>query len=214
LEVCQAVTGTVFVAFVLFHMLGNLKVYIGADDFNHYAAWLRTLFNPLVPGDGVLWILRVVLVLCLILHVYGAITLYCRARIARGGHGRKLLANRIGARTMIWTGLILLLFIIFHILDLTLGVQPMATSHFVHGDAYQNLIYSFQRPAVAIFYCLAIALLAVHLSHGVWSLISDFGGTGSRLRSLFFIIAGLVAIVLLLGDISIPIAVQIGFLTL
>jgi succinate dehydrogenase / fumarate reductase cytochrome b subunit len=210
----MALTGSVFVAFVLFHMAGNLKVYLSAEDFDHYAHWLRTLLNPLVPGDTFLWIFRLALLACLVAHVYSGITIWFRARKARGPHARRFLANRIGSRSMIWTGLILFCFIIFHILDLTTGTQPAASGDFVAGSAYANLVHSFERPAVAVFYILTMLLLALHLSHGVWSLINDFGGTGSRLRSVVFIAAGLVAIAVCLGNLSIPVAVQTGFLTL
>jgi succinate dehydrogenase / fumarate reductase cytochrome b subunit len=210
----MAVTGTVFVAFVVFHMAGNLKVYIGADDFDHYAAWLRTLLNPLLPGSTFLWLFRAVLAACLVAHVYSGITIWFRARRARGAHGRKLIGRRVSSRSMIWTGAILFCFIAFHIMDLTLGAEPAAADGFVHGSAYANLIGSFTRPGVAFFYALAMALLAFHLSHGVWSLINDFGGTSKRLRAVWFIAAGVVGIIVALGNLSIPIAVQAGLLTL
>jgi succinate dehydrogenase / fumarate reductase cytochrome b subunit len=213
LKVIMAVTGSVFVAFLLFHMAGNLKVYIGAEDFDHYAEWLRHLLNPLVPGTAFLWLFRAALGLCLVLHVYSGATIWARARRARGGKARKLLANRISSRTMIYTGLILLCFIIFHLLDLTVGTPGVASDKFVEGSAYNNLIYSFDRPAVAFFYGLTMLLLGLHLSHGVWSVFNDFGATGHRLRSVGFIVAGLIAIVVVLGNLSIPIAVQIGYLT-
>jgi succinate dehydrogenase / fumarate reductase cytochrome b subunit len=210
----MAVTGATFAGFVLFHMAGNLKVYIGPKDFDHYAEWLRTLLNPLVPGQGVLWILRAVLLVFFIAHVYSGITIWYRARKARGPHGRKILAKRISSRTMVYTGLILCCFLVFHILDLTLGTKPVASAGFVHGSAYSNLVQSFERPAVAIFYGLTMLLLALHLSHGLWSVINDLGGTGKRLRAVWFIAAGLVALVVVIGNLSIPIAVQIGYLTL
>jgi succinate dehydrogenase / fumarate reductase cytochrome b subunit len=115
---------------------------------------------------------------------------------------------------MIITGIIILCFIVFHICDLTLGVRPMATSEFMEGSAYTNLVYSFERPAVAFFYCLTMFLLAFHISHGVWSVVNDFGGTGSRLRKVIFIVAGLVAIVAALGNFMIPVAVQLHILTI
>jgi succinate dehydrogenase / fumarate reductase cytochrome b subunit len=209
----MALTGSVFVAFVAFHMAGNLKVFLGAEDFNHYARWLRTLLNPLVPGSGFLWLFRAVLVACLVLHVYSGLTIWIRARRARGIRGRKTLVKRISSRNMIWTGLILLCFIVFHILDLTLGTRPAASSEFVADEAYNNLVASFERPSVALFYCLAMVLLAFHLSHGIWSLVNDFGATSKRLRSFWFIFAGAVALVIVLGNLSIPIAVQAGIVT-
>jgi succinate dehydrogenase / fumarate reductase cytochrome b subunit len=215
LKVIMAVTGSMFAAFVVFHMAGNLKVYMSKEDFDHYAHWLRGLLNPLVPGEGVLWILRLVLVVALVLHVYSGITIWARARKARGVHARKLnpTKHHLTGRTMIWTGLVLLCFIIFHILDLTVGAKPLASEHFEPGSAYDNLVYSFERPVVAGFYILTMALLFFHLSHGLWSVINDLGGTAHRLRSFFLIIADLVAIVVVLGNLSIPISVLAGVVT-
>jgi succinate dehydrogenase / fumarate reductase cytochrome b subunit len=211
LKVTMALTGSVFVAFVLFHMAGNLKVYMGAEDFNHYAHWLRTLLNPLIPGSGFLWAFRALMAACLVLHVSCACLIWLRARRARGAHPRKFLLKRLGSRTMIWTGLWILCFLIFHILDLTLG-RAVATSQFDLSDPYSNLVASMSRPPVAIFYGLTMALLALHISHGVWSVASDLGGTGKRLRAVVFALAGLVAVVIVAGNLSIPLAVQAGLI--
>jgi succinate dehydrogenase / fumarate reductase cytochrome b subunit len=211
LKVAQALTGSVFVLFLLFHLAGNLKVFIGAEDFDHYAEWLRTLFNPLIPGSGFLWAFRAVMVICLVAHVYAGTVIWFRARRARGAHPRKFLLKRLVSRTMFWTGLIILCFIVFHLLDLTVG-RGVAPAEFVAGSAYNNLVYSFSRPAVAVFYGLTMALIAFHVSHGVWSVVNDFGGTGSRLRSVVFIVGGLIAVTLAVGNLSIPIAVQAGYL--
>jgi succinate dehydrogenase / fumarate reductase cytochrome b subunit len=208
----MAVTGSIFVAFILFHLAGNLKVYIGAEDFNHYAEWLRHLLNPLIPGSGFLWAFRAVMAISLVLHVYSGITLWVRARRARGAHARRFLVRRLGSRTMIWTGLIVLCFIVFHILDLTVG-KIVAAPGFAPDDAYSNLIHSFERPAVALFYGLTMALIAVHISHGIWSVVNDLGGTGTRLRAVVFALAGAIAVVVAVANLSIPIAVQLGFLT-
>jgi succinate dehydrogenase / fumarate reductase cytochrome b subunit len=208
----MAVTGSLFVMFIAFHLAGNLKVYLGAEDFNHYAHWLRTLLNPLIPGSGFLWAFRAVMALALVLHMISGVTLWIRARKSRGVHARKFLLKRIGARTMFWTGLIIACFIVFHILDLTLG-QVVAASGFDLADPYSNLIHSFSRFPVALFYCLTMALIALHMSHGIWSVVNDLGGTGSLLRSIVFVLAGVIAVVIVLGNLSIPIAVQLGFLT-
>jgi succinate dehydrogenase / fumarate reductase cytochrome b subunit len=208
----MAVTGSIFVAFLLFHLAGNLKVFLGAEDFNHYAEWLRTLLNPLIPGSGFLWAFRGVMVASLVLHVYSGTTIWLRARRARGVHARKFLLRRIGSRTMFWTGLIILCFIVFHILDLTMG-KVVAAPGFDPGDPYSNLIHSFSRPPVAIFYGLTMALIAVHISHGIWSVVNDLGGTGKRLRNVVFAVAGLIALVVVCGNLAIPVAVQAGILT-
>jgi succinate dehydrogenase / fumarate reductase cytochrome b subunit len=215
LKVVMAVTGTVFVSFILVHWFGNIKIFFESPaEYNEYAAWLKRLLNPFVPGETFLWALRAVLFGCLILHVTSGIIIYIRARVNRGKFARKLIVKRIPARTMIWTGIIILLFLVFHILDLTLGKAPAATTHFKSGDAYSNLVYSFQRPAVAAIYIIVMGILAFHISHGVWSVVNDFGGTGKRLRAIIFIIAGLIGFVAAVGNACIPIAVQLGVLHL
>ena len=212
LKVTMAVTGVFLVAFVLFHMAGNLKVFLGAEEFNHYAEWLRTLFNPLLPGQTFLWIFRIVLLTAFLAHMYSAGTLWTRGRRARGKHRRTgMPAKRWSARSMILTGAIIICFVIFHLLDLTLGTAPAATDEFTAGDAYGNLIASFERPAVALFYALTMLLIAIHVSHGVWSVVNDFGATGHRTRQLGLILAGLIAIAIAIGNMVIPIAVQAGW---
>ena len=117
------VTGLIF-GYVIVHMLGNLKIFIGREDFNAYALFLRTMGQPIVPGETVLWIFRIVLLVSLILHVYGAFALHGRSRQSRGKFRRQGMVsswNTFTARTMIITGVVLLAFIIFHILDLTIG---------------------------------------------------------------------------------------------
>ena len=212
LKVVMAVTGVIMVAFLLFHMAGNLKVFLGAEEFNHYAEWLRTLFNPLMPGESFLWIFRAVMLTSFVAHIYSAATLHLRSRRARGRHRRKAMPfKRWSVRSMLTTGAIILCFVIFHLLDLTIGKTGAATDVFTAGDAYGNLIASLQRPAVAFFYALTMLLIAIHVSHGVWSVVNDFGATGQRTRQLGLVVAGLIAIAVAVGNMLIPIAVQVGW---
>ena len=210
----MAVTGVILVGFVLFHMAGNLKVFLGAEEFNHYAHWLRTLFNPLLPGESFLWIFRAVLLTTFVAHIWSSVMLRMRGRRARGGVRRAgMPAKRWPARSMLMTGAIILCFVIFHLLDLTIGKSPAATSEFTAGDAYGNLIASLQRPAVAFFYALTMLLIAIHVSHGVWSIVHDFGATGHRTRQVGQVLAGIVAIAIAVGNMLIPIAVQVGWVS-
>lgn len=212
-KVGMAVTGLIFVAYVFVHMYGNLHIFYGPESFDHYAHWLRTVFEPLLPYEGLLWILRIALLVSLVLHVGFAILLWVRARRARGPFRRRgMLPSSFLARTMLATGIVLLLFVIFHILDLTLGVQPAATDVFEHGAAYANLVASFQRPIVALFYILAMVILAAHVTHGVWTTAHDLGVTGRRWRAVFLYGGGAIALAIMLGNISIPVLVMIGAL--
>ena len=216
----MAFTGIVFGVFVLVHMFGNLKVYLGPEHFNDYALWLRTLLEPLLPYEGFLWLFRLFLLACLTGHVYCAWVISARAKARRGKFARKGLHgfSSFTARTMPVTGIVLLLFIIFHLLDLTAGIG-VATENFQHGSeagsfAYQNLIASFSRPAVAIFYLLAMVILFLHLAHGLYATVNDFGITlGQKARSTVMLLSGLFALVVMLGNITIPIAVLTGLVS-
>lgn len=216
LKVIMAVTGVIFALFVLVHMIGNLKVYQGAEHFNAYAVWLRTLLEPLFPYEGILWALRIVLLACLVGHVGGAAILVSRARAARGPFRRRRMPLRsFLARTMPVSGIVLLLFVIFHLLDLTTGTPPAASANFEHGSvetshAYENLVSSFQRPEVALFYILAMLVLGMHVAHGLWTATHDLGVTGKRLRAVALAVSGVFALAVMVGNISIPVAVLLG----
>jgi len=218
MKLTMAITGIIFGLFVLVHMLGNLKVYTGAEGLNTYADFLREVGSPILPESGMLWIFRIVLLVAIVLHVWFAFALVGRSHQSRGRFRRKGMVSNwttFSARTMPVTGIVLLLFIIFHILDLTLGVQPAASSDFteaVDGNhaAYQNLVASFERPAVAIIYIVAMFILFAHLSHGIWTASSDLGITGHRWRQVILWISYLVPALILIGNISIPLAVLFG----
>lgn len=215
LKVAMAVTGTIFALFVLVHMIGNLKVYSGADSFNAYAHWLRNAFYPLLPHEGLLWIMRIALAASLIIHVVAAIMLTVRSRKSRGKFAAKSTTMRAySARNMLISGFILLGFIIFHILDLTVGAA-VAPEEFIAAStdqsfAYQNLVASFQRPLAAAVYIVTLLALALHLAHGLWVVVNDLGGTGKRIQRAGAIIGGAVALAVLVGNISIPICVLLG----
>jgi len=210
-KVTMAVTGIIFAAYVLVHMIGNLKVFTGAGHFDAYARWLRAVFEPLFPHEGALWLVRAVLIVSLVLHVAGALVLGARARRARGRFPRRALPLRsFAARTMLATGIGLLGFVVFHVLDLTLGVQPVASAIFQAGTPYANLVASLERPGVAAFYMIAMLLLAMHLGHGLWTAAHDLGATGPRLRRLALGASGALALAITLGNVGIPIAVLLG----
>ncbi len=212
LKLTMAVTGVIFGLFVIVHMVGNLKIFTGEEHYNAYAHFLRSVGSPAVPEEGVLWIFRIVLLVALILHVYGAFALHGRARKSRGKFRRKGMVsnwNTFTARSMIVTGVVLLAFIIFHLLDLTIGAA-VAPQDFAHGEAYANVVASFSRPAVAIWYIIAQLALLLHLSHGLWTATSDLGITGHRWRKVLLFLSGLIPLLVVVGNISIPVAVLAG----
>ena len=191
LKATMAVTGTIMALFVVVHMIGNLKVLAGPEAFNGYAAWLREVAYPLLPHEGLLWAMRLALGACIVLHVAAEITLWRRARGARGPFRRRALpARTIGARSMLVTGALIGVFVLVHILDLTIGrlvapesfQAPTTSNGELQVSAYHNLVASLSRPGMAVFYSLVMLALSLHLAQGLWNVVIDLGGTGPRLR--------------------------------
>jgi succinate dehydrogenase / fumarate reductase cytochrome b subunit len=206
----MALTGLIGVGFVLSHMIGNLKVYMGADDLNHYGEFLRELLYPLVPRTGTLWIMRFTLIGAVLLHLHSAYSLTVmnhRARPQDYAGGRDYVAANFASRTMRWSGIIVGAFIVFHLLDLTGG---QTNPDFVRGDPYNNLVATFERPAVAAFYVLANVLLGIHLFHGVWSMFQSLGANSPRFNMWRRRIAQAIALVIVVGNVSFPLAVTFG----
>ena len=209
----MALTGIGLLAYVLVHMIGNLKIYLGPEDIDHYAEALKTLFYPIVPKTAMLWLFRFGLTAMFIIHMWSAITLALRNRRARGTirytAKRQYLAANYANRTMLWGGVIIFLFLVFHIMDLTLGtVNP----DFVAGSVYNNIVYSFSRWWVALIYIVAQIALAFHIYHGAWSVFQSLGMSNPRYDDWRRWLAVVLALALLIGNSSIPIAVQFGLL--
>lgn len=213
LKAVMAVTGSVLVVFAVVHLVGNLKIFLGPEALDGYARWLhQDLLAPLVPHGWFIWIFRGVMLASLVAHVAAGVVLRRRARVARGPHRRQGMRGlrSFQARSMLVTGTVLLFFVVFHVLDLTTGTRPAATDGFVAGQAYANVVSSFQRPAVAALYLLAIGTLTLHLAHGLWSVVNDLGATGRRLRATGAAVAGILGLLVLLGNLAIPLAVLAG----
>ncbi len=206
----MAVTGVMLLGFVLVHMVGNLKIYLGAEDLDHYAEWLRTIGEPALPRTVLLWIMRVGLIGAFVLHIVSAAQLTRmnhRARPEKYQSPRDYAAANFASRTMRWTGVIVGLYLIFHLMDLTWG---NANPGFVRGDTYDNLIHSFERVPVAIVYILANLALAIHIFHGAWSMFQSLGlnnpkWNGAR-RSFAIGFATLIGV----ANISFPLMVVTG----
>ncbi len=204
----MAVSGVVGLGFVLGHMVGNLKVYMGAEDMNHYGEFLRELLVPLLPRSVLLWLVRFVLIGALVVHVHAAWSLTRmnhRARPDRYAGGRDYVAADFASRTMRYTGVIVLAYIGFHLLDLTAGT---ANPSFVRGDPYNNLVATFDgRPVVTAFYVIANLALGVHVFHGAWSLFQSIGANNPRFNQWRRRFAQGVAAVLVLGNLSFPVLI-------
>ena len=206
----MALSGLALIGFVLAHAFGNLKVYFGAEDFDHYAESLRTLLYPIVPKTWVLWGMRIGLIVAFGAHIGSAIALTRinqKARPVRYQSPRNYIAANFASRSMRWTGIIIALFLLFHLADLTWG---FANPDFVRGDAYANLVASFDRLPVAIFYMLANIALGIHLFHGTWSMFQSMGINSPRYNAARRWIAGLVAAAITVVNVSFPLAVTFG----
>lgn len=208
-KVVMALTGIIGFGYVLAHMLGNLKIYLGESDLNHYAEWLRTVGTPALPPGGFLWVGRAVLVVALILHVHAAWSLARISNAARpSGYSKQdYVAATYASRTMRWGGVIVLLFIVYHLLDLTGG---QANPDFVRGEVYANVVASFERWPVAVFYIIANLALGLHLYHGLWSLFQTLGWSHTRFDPVRRKFAIAFALIVVAGNISFPLAVMTG----
>ena len=207
----MAVSGAIFVLFVIVHMFGNLKVYLGPEAFNHYAEGLREFGEPFLGYEWFLWVFRAGLIAALLIHVVAAWQTSRQSWAARGQKYRKRdkLVFHYASRTMRWGGVVLFLFIIFHILHLTTG-----TLHpdFVPGDAYRNFVIGFRSLPVVAVYTVAMIALGLHLYHGTWSAFQTMGLDGPRIKKWREPTALGVALIVVLVNLSFPVAVFTGII--
>jgi succinate dehydrogenase / fumarate reductase cytochrome b subunit len=206
----MAVTGIVGMLFVLAHMIGNLKMYLGPVEYNAYADFLRALFVPIAPRSVVLWLLRIGLILALLLHLHAAYSLTVmnhRSRPIKYQSHRDYVAADFASRTMRWTGIIVLLFLGFHLADLTWG---WFNPDFIRGDVYHNVVESLSRAPVALIYIVANIALGIHLFHGAWSLFQSIGSNSPRFNEWRRWFAAAFAAVIVVGNVSFPVAVMAG----
>jgi succinate dehydrogenase / fumarate reductase cytochrome b subunit len=209
----MAVSGIVLFGFVLVHMLGNLKLYQGREAMNEYARFLREIGVPELPESGVLWIARSVLLIAVAAHIWAAWQVTRQSRAARpvSYQRRSVVQATYASRTMRWGGVILLLFVVYHLLHLTFGTVHPA---FVEGDVYSNVVRGFQVWWVAAFYIVAQAALGFHLYHGLWSLFQSLGWNHPRFNRWRRRFAQVFAAIVTLGNLSFPLAVLSGWVHL
>jgi succinate dehydrogenase / fumarate reductase cytochrome b subunit len=201
-KVIMAVSGFILVGFTIVHLLGNLQLYLGPEAINGYAAKLHSM-PPLVWGT------RLVLLFAVSVHIASAFSLWARNRAARGSRykQRKDLATDYAARTMYWSGPILLLYIVYHLLHFTiLPAHP--------GDVYRNVVEGFQVPLIAGVYIVGNLALGFHIFHGIYSAFQTLGANHPRYNSYRRDLAIAICTVITLGNLSFPIAVLAGFITL
>jgi len=211
----MAVSGGIMVTFLVLHMIGNLKIFLGEDDFNHYAHWLRTMGEPAVPYRTVLTVLEVVLGLAIVLHMWSAISLAKRASNARPvkyQSKKKSHAQGYAVHTMRYGGIIIAVYIVWHLLDLTFFVvNPKGAD----ATPYDRMVADFDpsRWFITLFYVVAVLLVGLHLNHGIWSAFQTLGLRSPRSNKALRALAGTVAGLVTLGFVSVPLSITFGLVS-
>jgi succinate dehydrogenase / fumarate reductase, cytochrome b subunit len=213
-KVVMAVTGVILVGFVIAHMVGNVKIFIGDEVFDAYARFLREMGEPLLPYSALLWIARVILLSSAALHIAAAVELTLMNRSARlqGYESRKSKAATIASLSMRASGVLLAVFIVYHLLHLTLGLVGFKPGQFHHLEVYNNVIAAFSVWYVSAFYIVSMVALCLHLDHGVWSMLQTLGLNDARSSTVFRMMSRGVAILVFAGFISVPVAVLAGWI--
>jgi succinate dehydrogenase / fumarate reductase cytochrome b subunit len=202
-KVIMAVTGLIWVAYLITHMIANLLVFQGPGKINAYSAFLH-------GTGGALWTARLVLIAALVLHVIAAVQLAARSKEARPvGYvaGREPQVSTLASRTIRWGGALILLFLVYHILHFTVGT---AHPSFAEGNPYSNVTSGFRNPIVVALYLIAMAAVGLHLYHGLWSSGRSLGMSPPSARPLRRTLAVVLALLIWLGFSVIPIAVYAG----
>jgi len=217
----MAVTGCILFGFIVVHLIGNLKLYEpglykapgetgpGVHYLNAYGVFLRHVGEPALPAYGALWIVRVVLIAAVLLHIWAAWQLARMSRAARprAYASRPRIHTAYASRTMRWGGVIILLFVIYHLLDFTAGTLNPG---FQAGAVRRNMLASFSVWYVALFYIVAQVALGFHLYHGLWSLFQSLGLNNPRFNRWRSYFAHAFAWIITIGNISFPVAVWTG----
>jgi succinate dehydrogenase / fumarate reductase cytochrome b subunit len=204
-KVVMALTGAIGVGYVVAHMLGNLQMFEGPEKINAYAALLKS-------NIGLLWTARSILIAAVILHICAAYQLARTSQKSRPvGYKRwRAVGSNFASRTMRWTGPLLALFIVYHLLHLTTGtVHP----DFVEADVYHNVISGFRVWYVSAVYIVAMLMLALHLYHGVWSMCESLGVNYPKYNRMIRALATILTAIVVVGFIAIPAAVVLVFIS-
>jgi succinate dehydrogenase / fumarate reductase cytochrome b subunit len=203
-KMAMAISGTVLFGFATVHMIGNLQAYMGAATFNKYAEFLQHSLH----GGGI-WIFRGIMLAAVAVHGWAALSLTLDNRKARplGYRAQQLQAATWASRTMRWSGVLLMVFIVYHLLHFTTG---QAHPNFIPGDAHANFVAGFKVPAASAFYIVAQLCLGLHMWHGVWSLTQTLGLVHPRYNTMRRAFASVLTVLVVGVNISYPIAVLAG----
>jgi succinate dehydrogenase / fumarate reductase cytochrome b subunit len=208
-----AITGLALTGFVLVHMLGNLLVFAGREPLNNYAHALKS--NP-----GLLWTARIGLLVMFVVHIYVALQLKLKNIAARptGYVYKHTEEASFASRTMVWSGLAIFFFVLYHLAHFTLGLTDSGSFHLVdpkgNHDVYSMVIRGFQNPLVSGLYILAMIFLGLHMSHGVQSTIQSLGFSRRRFDRLVYRFGMALTLIVVIGNISMPLSILLGFIKL
>lgn len=209
----MALTGIALMGFVFAHMVGNLKMYLGPEEFNEYGEFLRELLVPILPRTVFLWLMRIGLIVAFALHIHAAYSLTRTnhaARTTKYQSRRDYLAANYASRTMRWSGVIVGLFLVWHLFDLS---WTGTGYDFVRGLPYENVALSLGRWWVALIYLVANIALGFHLFHGSWSLFQTMGWNNPRFNRARRGFAAAFAALIVVGNCAFPLAVTAGIVS-
>ncbi len=211
-KILMALSGVVLFGYIVLHMLGNLKILSGEESFDVYAAFIREVGYPAVPHEGVLWLVRLVLLLAVAVHIAAAFQTWSQSRNARDAdyRVREDLSFSYASRTMRWGGVIILSFVVYHLLHFTTGHFH---SDFIEGRVYHNFVVGFQNPLVLGTYLVAQVALCAHLYHGLWSATQTLGIHHPRYDRIRRPTVAVVALVIFAGFMTPPVLVFAGFIS-
>ncbi len=215
-KIAMALSGLVLVLFVIGHMAGNLKIFAGIDPstgdykIDDYGRFLRAMGAEMLGHETFLWIVRAVLIACVVIHALSGIQLARLNRRAKpvGYEVKSYRSANAASLTMLYGGLFLILFIVYHISHFTTGAVHFRG--FVEGEVYSNVWSAFQSYGIAGFYVVSMALLALHLYHGTWSMFQTLGVDTPRWNKGIRTAAKLVSIAIFLGFSSVPVLTVTG----
>ncbi|MBS4796632.1 MAG: succinate dehydrogenase cytochrome b subunit [Actinomyces sp. oral taxon 181] len=210
----MAISGIVFVLFLLFHSYGNLKMFLGQEAYDHYAHWLKEeAFVPIFPHGGFIWVFRAAMVLMLVIHIWAAAVTWKRSRRARRSAYvvKRSAADAYAARTMRMTGVLLFFLIVFHILHFTTGT--IRTGFIADSTPYERMVATFQNPLMVVVYLIFIGLAALHVSHGFWSAFQSLGWVRGGTRKFMEVLSGLVGALIFLMFALPPLAIVAGYIS-
>ena len=210
----MAVSGLVFVMFLLFHSYGNLKMFLGQEAYDHYAHWLKEeAFVPIFPHGGFIWVFRAAMMLMLIIHMWAAAVTWKRSRRARRSRYvvKKNAADAYAARTMRMSGVMLFFLIVFHLLHFT--TATVRTGFTADNSPYERMVLTFQQPLWVVVYVIFIGLAAMHVAHGFWTAFQYLGWVRAGTRNHMLIVSGLVGGLVFLMFALPPLAIVTGFIS-